>query len=132
MKKNIADAWIAALRSGKYQQGTGRLIDVLNSTGDARYCCLGVLCELAEEAGVVKRLPNTISGAVQYPDTNDQIRTGVLPDVVADWAGMETNCGDFAEPSDWGTAYRSLMSMNDSGVPFSEIADIIEKNYVRL
>jgi hypothetical protein len=32
--------WVAALRSGKYRQGTGRL-----RTKDGGYCCLGVLCE---------------------------------------------------------------------------------------
>lgn len=42
MKKEIADRWVAALRSGKYKQGKGELHDKVNNT----YCCLGVLCEI--------------------------------------------------------------------------------------
>jgi hypothetical protein len=39
MKKEHADEWIKALRSGKYKQGRGRLYN----KGDNTYCCLGVL-----------------------------------------------------------------------------------------
>lgn len=35
--------WIAALRSGKYKQGQGRL-----KTGTGEYCCLGVACAIRE------------------------------------------------------------------------------------
>lgn len=41
MKKTLKLKWIAALRSGAYKQGKGRL-----RRGDS-YCCLGVLCEVA-------------------------------------------------------------------------------------
>ena len=34
--------WIAALRSGKYEQGKGRLRE-----GD-KFCCLGVACDLTD------------------------------------------------------------------------------------
>lgn len=37
MKKEYAEKWVEALRSGKYQQGTGNLCL------DNKYCCLGVL-----------------------------------------------------------------------------------------
>lgn len=36
MKKDAADKWVAALRSGEYDQGIGRL----RSHNDT-YCCLG-------------------------------------------------------------------------------------------
>lgn len=42
MKKEIADKWVEALRSGKYKQGTRRLYDPPTNS----YCCLGVLCEI--------------------------------------------------------------------------------------
>lgn len=41
MKKEIADKWVAALRSGKYKQGRQYL-----RTFEDNYCCLGVLCEI--------------------------------------------------------------------------------------
>jgi len=37
MKKSLADKWVKALRSGKYEQGTRQL-----KTKDGRLCCLGV------------------------------------------------------------------------------------------
>lgn len=37
-----ADAWLAALRSGHYEQGTGSL-KVYTSGGIYKFCCLGVL-----------------------------------------------------------------------------------------
>lgn len=36
--RNIAERWVAALRSGEYRQGAGCL-----HTEDGKYCCLGVL-----------------------------------------------------------------------------------------
>lgn len=39
MTPELKAKWIAALRSGEYQQGRGRL-----RTDDNRFCCLGVLC----------------------------------------------------------------------------------------
>jgi len=38
-------AWVAALRSGKYQQCIARLY----FGGDRKYCCLGVACEILAE-----------------------------------------------------------------------------------
>lgn len=38
--------WLEALRSGKYQQGTGCLRDENNC-----YCCLGVLADIVDPAG---------------------------------------------------------------------------------
>lgn len=47
MKKEIADKWVAALRSGNYKQTTG----MLNRNNES-FCCLGVLCEIAIKDGV--------------------------------------------------------------------------------
>lgn len=41
MDAQLKAKWVAALRSGKYEQGRQRL-----RNGDS-YCCLGVLCEVA-------------------------------------------------------------------------------------
>lgn len=42
MKKEWADKWVKALRSGEFKQGIGGLKDKNNN-----YCCLGVLCAIA-------------------------------------------------------------------------------------
>ena len=41
--------WIAALRSGEYEQGKERLRDSLGE--DDQYCCMGVLVDLFDEGG---------------------------------------------------------------------------------
>lgn len=41
MDKELKAKWVAALRSGEYVQGHGRLRDV-----NDHYCCIGVLCKL--------------------------------------------------------------------------------------
>lgn len=46
MDAELKTKWIAALRSGKYRQGTGQLFK--NSTDE--HCCLGVLCRAAGTA----------------------------------------------------------------------------------
>lgn len=45
-KDNLIEDWIKALRSGKYKQGTGYLCK------NDKYCCLGVLCEIAKQKGI--------------------------------------------------------------------------------
>lgn len=48
-------AWVAALRSGKFQQGYGRL-QTLNRNGThPRYCCLGVYCKIARPGAFLAR-----------------------------------------------------------------------------
>ena len=43
MNNEIAERWIAALRSGKYKQGVNWL------RRDNKFCCLGVLCDIMGE-----------------------------------------------------------------------------------
>jgi hypothetical protein len=48
LTKELMEKWVEALRSGRYQQGIGKL----RSIDDGQYCCLGVLCDiLPPEAG---------------------------------------------------------------------------------
>lgn len=81
MKKEYADKWIAALRSGKYKQGKHTLCTVEGKT--AKYCCLGVLCHILntpykkEDTGLKSYLGETRS----------------LPVAVMQEAGLKTNGG---------------------------------------
>ncbi len=43
--QEIKDAWVAALRSGDYQQGYESL-KYVNTDETAKYCCLGVLADV--------------------------------------------------------------------------------------
>ena len=44
MNATIKAKWVEALRSGKYKQGIGRLYRPESN----EYCCLGVLCRVAD------------------------------------------------------------------------------------
>lgn len=48
LPKEFKEKWVAALRSGKYKQGAGKLFSDASNT----YCCLGVACIVA---GVPRR-----------------------------------------------------------------------------
>jgi len=116
MKKEIADKWVRALRSGEYKQGNGSLLR------DGNYCCLGVLCDLALKNNV----PITV-GIVEGATSFDG-KLGVLPNSVKNWAGMNSaNGGLFASHR-----YTSLTDENDLGVNFNEIAKLIADHWDNL
>ncbi len=144
MKKEIAELWTAALRSGDYQQSTSSLVKVDTNNGDVLgYCCLGVLCDLAEKADVdVVRTKQVAyyedDEEWHYNHTFDG-RDDLLPDVVRKWAGMDTNDGSIyvswdspEDPAREDFNNESLAGLNDEGKTFAQIADLIEKYSERL
>lgn len=139
MKQEIAQLWTDALRSGDYEQATGRLVEVDPANGKAiGYCCLGVLCELAIKAGVSveksePRLCSEESGDEFYGGISYDGNDATLPGSVMRWADITYNDGSAAKK--WGEdgdyAYAdfpdSLAGLNDNGMSFREIANLIEK-----
>lgn len=143
---------VAALRSGKYQQGRNYLAK-RGSDGIVRYCCLGVMCELAVRAGAVERLPvedTNASFAYRTPGSDDG-NSRVLVEGVISWLGIDeerfgAHSGNPSLPasdvlrvlgpeweeeiSNW-TFSRSrpisLADLNDLKVPLEKIADVIEE-----
>ncbi len=114
MKKEIADKWVAALLSGKFPHGQGKLFnDGSNHAKDGRpgFCCLGVLCE--------------ISG-IPY-DKN----SSYLPAEVANWAGMSNSRGTAINYD--GTLKVNLPYLNDKGnKSFTDIAEVIIRHWQEL
>lgn len=108
MNQEVKTLWIAALRSGEYTQGRGRLRE-----GNSR-CCLGVLCDLHAKADMG-------SWDGEWYDKEYQI----LPRAVIEWAGVP----DF-NPDIEGTpltVYNDGSSTDDIRPhTFAEIADLIE------
>ena len=70
-----AKKWVQALRSGKYKQAHGTL-----GKEDGSRCCLGVLCDLAVEAGVIKTF---------------NLYSTCLPEEVTMWAGLSSDQGAY-------------------------------------
>lgn len=114
----VKQDWVKALESGEYEQGHG----YLNNHG--KYCCLGVLCDLAEKAGVVKTDNSGNKGKVWYEAVSDPYdeNTLVLPDAVMEWAGLDSKNPIVQVDGE----SKSLADVNDDGEPFSVIARIID------
>lgn len=115
MNQQIKHEWVAALRSG----GVEQCKEQLNYGPNNAYCCLGVLCEMAVEAGIV-----TLKDEV-YTSVNDRndCDSGVLPRSVMKWAGLHSNT---PKPKH---LKNNLVRLNDTGHTFSQIADIIEEGF---
>lgn len=130
MKPEIKALWVEALRSGKYQQGSGALHSVYED-GSVKHCCLGVLCVVAKENGVDLPVDKT------WPSERDTEEKRVrmeyagdsvwLPVAVRKWAGIE-NCNPYVKfPLPTNLENRgSLTGLNDTGLTFEQIADYIE------
>jgi hypothetical protein len=117
IKPEVREAWVAALRSGRFEQGQGFL------NKDGKLCCLGVLCEVAIEAGVpVKKQVDSEYGD---PSNISYDEHGAFPpESVREWAGVNA-------PDSWIVEVdgleRTLPYLNDfSDYTFEQIADVIE------
>lgn len=148
VQQKTINRWVAALRSGNYQQGQRVLRDENNG-----YCCLGVLCDLVkDEVGlkwgepqsrapdlVVERKPGVYPiKSVMEGDTC--LNAAVLPDIVMRELGFKTKMGQFKFSDElferfpklkdrWvltGVYNASLAALNDNGWTFEEIADLLE------
>lgn len=118
MKQEIKERWVEALRSGKYEQGTGSL-----TTGSGRYCCLGVLCDLAVADGAIEPPIVVEAGMLAYGTRGE---TEHLPRVVQRWAGLDQDSPEVLVDPDEGS-WQELVELNDNtGLNFHEIADLIE------
>lgn len=102
--------WLAALRSGKYEQGRERL-----RSHDNKFCCLGVLADLARPTDWDEdpTVFSAIDGSSSY-----QINGcwSYLPNEIASVTGLPD------------AHQKKLTHMNDCGLSFSKIADWIEAN----
>lgn len=126
LNKN-AIAWIEALRGPRFKQGKNVLAHVVEDA-ETEYCCLGVACELFNEANptaplTVTTLPH-VYGSHEYADITVKqygIDTKILPQPVRDWLGLRNASGTFGPQGNV-----SLAQLNDEGATFLAIAGIIE------
>jgi len=109
MNQEIKAKWVAALRSGQYEQAK----EVLHSEASGGFCCLGVLCVLSmAETGF------GISDTLEETAGDNFLGLTVMQ-----WAGLPFEHGDkvVIDGQD-----RLLSSHNDDGKTFAQIADAIE------
>lgn len=118
MKQSIKEKWIAALRSGEYQQGKYRL------KRNNKFCCLGVLTDLHRKTKKKKdyKWIKLYNGDENYFDS-----VGALNTEVQKWSSIDSAGGLFKYPTNGKT--NTLATLNDTGKSFKQIADIIEKYF---
>ncbi len=115
--RSVVRKWIETLRSGKYEQGRGRLRYSFDNT--MRYCCLGVLCDInlpanaewIEKPNPLSPLDTAYSLFGEYFTTPPEIEEniGKIQTHFMDWSGL------------------SLIGLNDvEGATFDEIADMLD------
>lgn len=109
MPKELLEKWTAALRSGNYVQGYGRLVRDVGEHGE--FCCLEVLHVVADGSCPIGALP-TLNWMQSH--------------------GIILNRDMITEPNYFPVVWKgdntTLPSLNDLGTTFPEIADIIEQN----
>jgi hypothetical protein len=123
MRASVRAQWVAALRSGEYEQTRGAL-QVKRSTGEGvpdGFCCLGVLCELAVTDGLEVEVsdlhyPGDDHAIVQYVGCSSY-----PPGAVHQWSG-------YFAPDSAEVTFSTLADMNDNGYDFASIADRIESD----
>lgn len=110
MNPEVKTLWLDALRSGEYEQATGQLCE------NGKYCCLGVLTDLAVNNGIVQW------------DVSVFEHDAALAEDVREWADLTWDDPRTDEP--YGDRDdSSLATLNDlAGYTFSQIADVIERD----
>lgn len=121
MNPEIKSKWVAALRSGEYQQTEERLCD-----GEGGFCCLGVLSDLHMKATGNGEWSEDYFRHPGYR-ADGIFKEDVPPRAVLDWAGMGSENPMMKLVDAEGEEYRdTIAELNDSGRTFAEIADLIE------
>lgn len=125
MDTQLKEAWVAALRSGQYEQGKARLrqvVDEVDGKPTYEYCCLGVLCEIADDVifdaddGALYTKGDDTRGSYSFPPREFAEAVGLKAPVYDDWL------------QDTSDAEAVLVGMNDDrDKTFVEIADWIER-----
>ena len=104
--EEVYNIWIKALRSGKYEQTDSMLRSpAIHSEESDKFCCLGVLCDLAAKDGGEQW--NLVGYGEKY-------ETDFLPTHMRRYIKMQRN------------EQQMLVKMNDDGVSFDKIANKIE------
>lgn len=111
LPKAFKAKWVAALRSGKYKQCTGSLVEKDYLTSKITHCCLGVACEIAGS----KRNKIMDQGLIE----GDIAKNKFIPKLIK---------GNIEDSSpNYNPIVKKLTEMNDNDKSFKYIASYIER-----
>jgi len=126
MNPEIKVLWLERLRSNKYEQGEVYLCR------NGKYCCLGVLCEIAAEQGIVEKVTEKYAKigffvASEEPVVHYDGKNALLPHSVEKWAELDwwprVNIDGTSMTL---TALNDKMHRQKHVYDFHKIADLIE------
>ena len=118
-EKKLAEA----LRSGKFEQYRESLTNARND----KHCCLGVACVVFEDEAGGEWNKRTFVSKKNINNKSD----AVLPLFMCDFLNM-TGVGELTVYVSYnGVVRTSLAELNDAGMSFAEIADVIESGKVK-
>lgn len=130
MNKEFKKEWVAALRSGEFNQGVGAL------SLNGKYCCLGVACELLHRKGLIPKRVSEKSGNIVYYGVTES--SALLPMDVQQFMGVIGNSPMVFIPLTQESFENMLhnhlgkhvdvSTLNDNQVSFKNIADLIESS----
>jgi hypothetical protein len=138
MTEEMIKQWTDALRSGEYKQGQNSLCRY------DKFCCLGVLADLCIKAGLGEwKTSLSMGGVKEFSDIYGGSNAVSLPPSFVSHQGIQSSTGEFLydalseeikaklenyDIKSWGYSGETttLAHLNDEGVPFELIADIIE------
>lgn len=129
MRLEVLDAWLAALRSGEFSKGRGRLVRLYDDDDDAEYCCLGVLCELARRDRIPLEVEDVHGSYADYKVRAFDGDRNYLPVAVQRWAGLSES--DPTLDLD-GDGARTLATLNDLSSTFEPVIRALERWRTRL
>jgi hypothetical protein len=135
----VKAAWVAALRGGQYRQARRQLSDPARGTFDV----LGVLCDVVRDRVRGEWLADGsfgVDGSIgDVDDAFGSWSRDAVPPLVAEAVGLDDVpavrvgllsgsqrrlvAGEIAG----GVTYVSLSALNDAGMTFGEMADLIER-----
>ena len=115
--------WLAALRSGVFPQGIHRLAQRVGD--NYNYCCLGVLY-------TVENIPGSFQpeGYVIFNGSTAELQNGIRQyDILGAAGQLPEGCSVDIQP---GLNYAYLTGLNDNGLTFLQIADILEACFTHI
>lgn len=114
VRKDVKDYWLAAIKAGTHKRGT----KILRTLED-RYCFLGVLADLSVR----------YAGVVQTQDEISYLYDGYrecLPPKTVEWAKLKNPHAFSAQIG------KSFTNLNDNGIPWEDLTQILEKHWENL
>jgi hypothetical protein len=124
LPKIFKKKWVAALKSGKYKQGTGRLVtsSIKDNCYEEKFCCIGVACRISHP-----RFKSNAT-AISKRSYKGRIRDLKIPKLlIGDY--INYNFNNDRSNDDYNPIVEKLVIFNESlKYSFIQIADWVEEN----